>query len=112
MALWDTGATQSLISRRVIQQCDLLPRDVASVNQLHTDRPERNDLYPVSIELPDGILFPRIQAIHGEVEDSRIHVVIGMDIIGRGDFAVTNLNGRTVFTYRYPSVKVIDFEQE
>ncbi len=36
-------------------------------------------------------------------------VLIGMDIIGAGDFAVTNLNGKTTFSYRYPSMERIDF---
>ena len=38
-----------------------------------------------------------------------IGMLVGMDIIGRGDFAVTNHNGRTIFTYRCPSVGSIDF---
>ena len=29
--------------------------------------------------------------------------------IGKGDFAVTNYNDKTVMTYRHPSVEKIDF---
>ena len=36
-------------------------------------------------------------------------VLIGMDIIGTGDFAVTNLNGLTKFSFRVPSLEHIDF---
>ena len=32
-----------------------------------------------------------------------------MDIISKGDFTVTNDNGKTVFTFRYPSLECIDF---
>jgi uncharacterized protein YchJ len=39
-------------------------------------------------------------------------VLIGMDIITRGDFAVTNSDGRTTFSYRWPSTKRIDFVKE
>ncbi len=39
-------------------------------------------------------------------------MLIGMDIIGAGDFAVTNKDGKTVMTYRYPSSKCIDFVTE
>ena len=35
-----------------------------------------------------------------------------MDIIGTGDFAVTNLDGKTVFTFRIPSAERIDFVKE
>jgi hypothetical protein len=32
-----------------------------------------------------------------------------MDVIGQGDFAVTNHRNETVFSFRIPSVSVIDF---
>ena len=32
-----------------------------------------------------------------------------MDIISRGDFAITNFQGTTVMTYRVPSIQRIDF---
>jgi hypothetical protein len=36
-------------------------------------------------------------------------VLIGMDIISRGDFALTHKEGKTVFSFRYPSLATIDF---
>jgi hypothetical protein len=36
-------------------------------------------------------------------------ILIGMDIIGMGDFAVSNYNGRIVFSFRVPSMAEIDF---
>jgi len=38
-------------------------------------------------------------------------VVIGMDVIGKGDLAVTNLNDKTTFTFRIPSEEEIDFSK-
>lgn len=32
-----------------------------------------------------------------------------MDIISKGDFAITNVDGKTVFSFRIPSVETIDF---
>ena len=37
-------------------------------------------------------------------------VLIGMDIIGAGDFVVTNRNGRTKLSFRIPSQGDTDFE--
>ena len=45
--------------------------------------------------------------LSGEAE-----VLIGMDIINRGDFAVTNRDGRTKFSFRIPSQADIDFVAE
>jgi hypothetical protein len=36
-----------------------------------------------------------------------------MDIISRGDFAITNENGKTVMSFRLPAAgKAIDFSRE
>lgn len=35
-----------------------------------------------------------------------------MDIISRGDFAVTNFAGKTTFSFRVPSIQRIDFVEE
>jgi hypothetical protein len=38
--------------------------------------------------------------------------IIGMDIICRGDFAITNCGGQTWMSYRYPSIRSIDYVEE
>ena len=35
-----------------------------------------------------------------------------MDIIGMGDFAVTHSDGKTTFSYRWPSSEKIDFVEQ
>ena len=42
----------------------------------------------------------------------QVDVLIGMDIIGRGDFAVTHPSGYTKFTFSMPSARDIDFFRE
>jgi hypothetical protein len=39
-------------------------------------------------------------------------VLIGMDVICKGDFALTHKGGKTVFSFRYPSIATIDFLRE
>ena len=39
-------------------------------------------------------------------------MLIGMDIISRGDFAVTHPNGNTKFTFSMPSTDDIDYFRE
>jgi hypothetical protein len=38
--------------------------------------------------------------------------IIGMDIISRGDSAITNYNGKTWLTFRIPSLFGTDYVQE
>ena len=35
-----------------------------------------------------------------------------MDVITNGNFSVTNFGGKTVVTFRMPSIKVVDYVQE
>jgi hypothetical protein len=37
-------------------------------------------------------------------------VLVGMDIINQGDFAVPNFDRKTTFTFRVPSISETDFE--
>lgn len=39
-------------------------------------------------------------------------VIIGMDILGMGDFAVTHQNGNTTFSFCLPSRREIDYATE
>lgn len=41
-----------------------------------------------------------------------VGAIIGMDIISRGDFSITNAGGQTCMTYRIPSIKAIDYVEE
>jgi hypothetical protein len=38
-----------------------------------------------------------------------VDLLIGMDIIGAGDFSVSNFDGKTVMTFRMPSIETIDY---
>ena len=41
-----------------------------------------------------------------------IDVLIGMDIISKGDFAVSNYNGKTQFSFRLPSQEDVDYKKD
>jgi hypothetical protein len=47
-----------------------------------------------------------------ESELTGMDVLIGMDIISSGDFAVTASQGKTKFSFQYPSTHDIDFAKE
>jgi len=104
-ALWDTGATGTVISSKVVEQCDLLP---IGVKTTHTANGQRlcNE-YLISLILPNKILVPDIRVIDATLFG--FDVLIGMDVITLGDFAITNFEGRSTFSFRIPSIECIDF---
>jgi hypothetical protein len=106
-AIWDTGATRSVISKNIVQSCNLKPTGMAKV---HTA--SGTDIVPtyyVSIGLPNKIVIPILQVTEGVLTGT--DMLVGMDIISIGDFAVTNINRKTVFSFRMPSVECIDFTE-
>ena len=55
-------------------------------------------------------MFPMMRV--AKVAAVGVDVIIGMDVIGAGDFAVTHQNGKTTFSFCCPSRKEIDFVNE
>lgn len=47
-----------------------------------------------------------------EAELNGFDVLIGMDIITLGDCSITNVNGKTVFSFRIPSTETVDYVQQ
>lgn len=105
-AIWDTGATGTVITKRVIQECNLQPIGIVVVHGI--SGPTRVSQYLINVWLPNKVIVPHIQAVVGKIGGEK-DVLIGMDIINQGDFAVTNINGKTAFSFRHPSVERIDF---
>ena len=108
VAIWDTGATGTVINQKVINECGLKPIGIAEVSTANDKR--LSSVYFVSIFLPNRVFFPQLRVTEGTISEA--DVLIGMDIITRGDFAVTNSDGRTTFSYRWPSTERIDFVEE
>ena len=104
--LWDTGATISAISRRVATDLDLPTEALIPVQHaggVSEDVPQ----HYVNIHLPKNVVVVGRQV--AQLPLTNHDVIVGMDIISQGDFAVSNFDGKTTFTFRLPSVEEIDF---
>lgn len=64
--------------------------------------------YLIALELPNKLIIPGI-LVNGAKLPSDINMLIGMDLINMGDFAVTNYAGKTMLSFRMPSIQQIDF---
>lgn len=105
-AIWDTGATGSVITQKIVDECGL---KITGMTKVHgVGGPRNSPVYKVNIGLPSGVGFAMLNVTLAENMPGA-DALIGMDIIGRGDFAVTNVDGKTVVSFRTPSVQEIDF---
>lgn len=105
-ALWDTGATTSLIGPHIVKERELKPIGVLEV--AISGGIQRVNSFFVDIRLPNDVTIADMTLGCLELPNN-IDVLIGMDIITLGDFAITNAGGRTVISYRIPSLVNIDF---
>ena len=65
--------------------------------------------YLVNIVLRNDMEISPVPVTEAKALNGTADVLIGMDLISMGDFAVSTYGGRTVFTFRMPSAGWIDF---
>lgn len=106
-AIWDTGATTTAISSNVARGLNLIPIGKATVEAVN-DRYEVNR-YLVDIVLPNGVGLRSVEVTEA-TNLGQFDILIGMDIITKGDFVITNAGGETWFSFRIPpDGKKIDY---
>ncbi len=107
--LWDTGATDSVITKSSAAKLGLIPTSKATVNGVHGQKDV--NVYYVNITLNNNniTLNTKVTECEELSSDHSVGMIIGMNIICQGDFAITNMGGQTVMSFRTPSLQVIDF---
>jgi hypothetical protein len=109
-ALWDTGAMMSCIGENAAASLDLLQVSSTNLGSLYAS--QKTKVYLVDLIFPDGKVAANL-AIAEVTERADYDIIIGMDIISRGDFAISNDNGKTVMSFRLPATgKAIDFSAD
>jgi len=109
MGIWDTGATNSVITKSVALALGLSPIRTENVRGVHGVMPA--NVYYVNMTLNNKKIT--INAAVTECDelsaDNSVGMLIGMNVVNKGDFAITNYHGKTTMSFRVPSVQKIDF---
>ena len=101
-ALWDTGATISCIKPSVKDMLKLtLVRSSSSVNIAGIGGIVKADVTLLSIFLVYNLEIEYCPLYVVDFPGSA-DIIIGMDIIGMGDLAVCNADGKTTFSFAIP----------
>jgi hypothetical protein len=69
------------------------------------------ECYYIDIWLPNKVVIKKILVTKAQELFCGFDILIGMDIITFGDFAVSNFNKKTSFSFRIPSEAEIDFSK-
>lgn len=108
-ALWDTGANCCCISEELAQLLGLCP-----VGKVSFYTPSGTGIaytYLVDIVLPNNMIIKNVKMCSSKIGAQNLDLLIGTDIISKGDFAISNYKKNTCFTFRIPSKECIDFSK-
>lgn len=109
-AIWDTGASCTLISKEYAVKVGLIPTGKTTITGVNNSTLENT--YQVNVYLPNKVCLGFLKIAEAPALAGGAGMLIGMDIIGSGDFSVYNEDGKTVMTYRFPSIGGTDFVVE
>ena len=109
LGIWDTGATGSVITKSTAIALGLLPIRRITVRGVHGKR--RVNVYYANITLNNKniTLNTHVTECDELSADNSVGMLIGMNIITRGDFAITNYQENTTMSFCVPSLQEIDF---
>lgn len=96
-ALWDTGATVTVISSQLVREFGLTPRGITKVSGFD-GKPVMANTYRIDIQLGDNLTIEYIDAIEAPLVTSDI--LLGLNVIGLDDFHLTHPTYKnTVLTF-------------
>ncbi|MDE2638788.1 MAG: aspartyl protease family protein [Chloroflexota bacterium] len=104
--LWDTGAKISAVTKRVATDLGLPTEALLPIQHAGGTSVDVPQHY-VNLLPPGGMLI--VGRPVAQLPLASFDVIVGMDIISRGDFAISNFDGYTTFTFRIPSAEEFDF---
>lgn len=107
LALWDTGATHSILTDATVKSLSLKPTGKRMVQ--HGGGLSEHNTHVVNFYLPNHVAIAGVIATEHPENDGSFGAIIGMDIMMGGDMSITNHQGETWFTFRFPSYGAVDY---
>ena len=113
VGIWVTDATGGVIQKRIADELGISPSGRVVVHGVGKDGAP-NELEPnaylINIYLPNQVGLMAVKVSEGTI--SGADILIGMNVIGCGDFVITNFNEKTTWSFRVPSGEEIDFVKD
>lgn len=108
--LWDTGSSDSVISSDFVKKHNLQPIGTATVGT--TGATSKSNIYSIDFLLAQKQHISLNVTESSQLCGSGFDMLIGLDVITLGDFALTTTDDIICFSFRYPSKGLIDFTKE
>lgn len=110
--IWDTGATGSVVTKETAKKLGLQSFGKRKVRGVHGLKDVDEYFVNITLNNKNITLNTRVTECFELSADGSVGLLIGMNVITNGDFAVTNFQGDTIMSFRVPSMQKIDFLEE
>lgn len=101
-AKWDTGAQICSISRKLCSEMGFLPRINMPVSSISGKVMAHQDIILIDVMM-DGYFFPVLASVIDTMPGADCDMLIGMNLISRGDFSMSVAEGKINMTFKpYP----------
>ena len=108
-AQWDTDTTGTCISKELVDRLILMPTGKVKVST--PSGIGVMNKYVINLVLNNEVRIQNLIVMDSEIGRQGIDVLIGMDIISMGDFAVSNFDGKTQFSFRILSQEHVEYSR-
>lgn len=98
-AVWDTGATNTVITPDIVEALGLKPTGKSSISAY--GGVVETCTYKIDLCSENGYKIENLEVMSGDYSD--YDVLIGMDVITQGDFSISTFDGKTSFSFRIPA---------
>lgn len=109
-AIWDTGATHSVITQEAAKQLGLVMVSMATVQGVGGLM--QSPVYHIVVTIDKEEIALHATECHALSADGKTGFLIGMDVINKGDFTITNADGKTMMSFQIPSTHKTDYRNE
>ena len=106
--IWDTGSSRSIISQNVVNDLQLTSVGTSLATQLQARGEVIRDIFLMNIALAPHIIFSNVR-VGLVLLPPGFDIIIGLDIITRGNFSLSQENGKTIVEFLLPDPALLHY---
>lgn len=99
-AVWDTGATGSMISASTAKKLTLSPCGISQISGVHGVQNAK--CYHVDLVFGNGFCIPKIKVAEAS-DTGGFELLVGMDVISKGILLIDGSEGELSVRFMYPT---------
>ena len=111
--VWDTGSTYTCISTELAKRLNLSMSDGGNLATSYGKRKSNRCHIDLILDNDNGGMQLDANVLTNDfIHEEKVDLLLGMDFIKGGDFAISEYDGTICFSFRYPSEGFIDFKEQ